>query len=657
MARPRRSTVERWRRALEGSLATARSRVRELREKPADRIALDQVRRRLEILVTALHGRAMHIEAIAAPRPSLTDRIARVFTPHHLRPALVPAADGETIRLPEVLELAPDDPAALPTYRLLALEQAERIARGTAAVLAQGLTPLERDLYLLREGMIVDARLALGVRGLAGPVDEARRAALAARPPLDDMTDAERQVELLTRAALADETALRDQELARTTPAESLAWARAQARSFARTHPYRGVAPLAHWGIVRAPGAGMGDGAGGHDANPYAARTGTVQIESRNAAPDGTGGESDRPNPDGGSGRIADTRGAMSEDGAADPAGGASHDHANAPAQGEAAAALHPDDAVSRPRALDDEPVDPTPGTLYPEWSYTEGRYIQRAVAVRERAGAGEDDAWAREVLRRHAPLVRRIRERFEPLRAQRTRLGQQRDGTELDVPACVQALVDARTGHTPGDRLYLDVRPARRGMAICLLVDVSGSTEAPVASGQRIIDVEKVAVLLASAAFDALGDAYAVMTFSSRGARDVRVTTIKDFAEANGAAVHRRIAAMEPSGNTRLGAAVRHATARLARAGGGHRLLLILSDGRPNDVDHYHERFGAEDARQAIHEARAAGIYPFCLTIDQESGPEYLARVFGATGHTLLTHPEQLPMALVSVVRGLLAR
>jgi nitric oxide reductase NorD protein len=161
--------------------------------------------------------------------------------------------------------------------------------------------------------------------------------------------------------------------------------------------------------------------------------------------------------------------------------------------------------------------------------------------------------------------------------------------------------------------------------------------------------------VLMASEALDALGDAYAVMTFSGRGRDDVRVRTIKSFAERNGESVRRRIAALEPEGFTRLGAAVRHATARLAHEEAGHRLLLIVSDGKPNDEDEYEGRYGVEDSRQAIFEARASGVFPFCLTIDRE-GREYLTRIFGAAGHTILLDPEQLPIALLGVVRHLLA-
>jgi nitric oxide reductase NorD protein len=171
-----------------------------------------------------------------------------------------------------------------------------------------------------------------------------------------------------------------------------------------------------------------------------------------------------------------------------------------------------------------------------------------------------------------------------------------------------------------------------------------------------RIIDLEKIALLLATQALDALGDLYAIYAFSGRKAANVKITVVKDFADANGDEVTRRIAAIAPDGFTRLGAAVRHATRELARQSAGHRLLLLLSDGRPNDIDEYQGSYGVEDSRQAIMEARASGVFPYCLTID-EAASEYLPRIFGRNGHVVLDRPEQLPTALLSVVRGLIKR
>jgi len=263
------------------------------------------------------------------------------------------------------------------------------------------------------------------------------------------------------------------------------------------------------------------------------------------------------------------------------------------------------------------------------------------------------EGAWAAEVLRAHAAVVRRLREKFERLRARRVRLTRQPEGDELDLAACVGALVDRRTGHAPDDRLYLQVRPARRGLAIAILVDISGSTDERVGAS-RIIDLEKVALLLTCEALDALGDEYTVLTFSGKGADHVRMRTIKGFGERTGEAVRRRITALRPEGYTRLGPAVRHASALLARPGSGHRLLLILSDGRPNDVDEYGGRYGIEDSRQAIAEARQQGIFPFCLTVDKK-GPAYISRIFGPSGHVILRHADQLPLALSQAVRNLL--
>jgi nitric oxide reductase NorD protein len=292
-------------------------------------------------------------------------------------------------------------------------------------------------------------------------------------------------------------------------------------------------------------------------------------------------------------------------------------------------------------------------GIAYPEWDAREGRYIPHGAIVREAEAVEGDEAWSLAVLERYGGLVRRLREQFERLRARRARLVRQKSGEELDLDACVRALVDLRAGHSVDDRLYAAVRPARREISILLLIDISGSTDT-IVGNIRIIDVEKVALILTTQALDALGDRYSVLTFSGEGAANVRVRTIKDFEERSGAATRRRIAALRPEGYTRMGAAVRHATALLGTQRTAHQLLLILSDGRPHDSDHYQGRFAVEDSRQAIAEARSAGVHPFCLTVDLK-GAEYLTRIFGESGHLILRHPEQLPEAVLGVVRHLI--
>jgi nitric oxide reductase NorD protein len=640
--------------------ATLRARLASaLRRGPASApppvVRLEDVRRRLEVLLAALYGREIPIVPLdpasaAAPRK----RLGRA--PAHLRAAgPLAASDGERIHLPEQLDAADGPDAALARYRVMAIGQAERLVRGTAALAPGADEPLARDLYLLLESAAADATMAEGVPGVRPALQAERAAALARRPALDGLTEPEREVETLVRALLAGDAAMPPPELAPgATPAESLERARTLAAGVGTARGrYRGVPMAGAWGtVIRVDGAAAGaaDAAAVRPAPLLAApasgskrgmRAG-VSSTPVDGAPPVDDPWSATPRPSNAGGAPPDAAAPAEPD---PPSPGGSGE---APGGGGG-------DAGTAARAPGAPPAQPAVEAFpYPEWNSNEGRYLPRAVWVRPREAAEGDGAWPAAVLGAHAALVRRMRERFERLRAQRARLVRQRQGDELDLEACVRAIADRRTGHSIDDRLYIDGRPARRGLAIALLVDISGSTSEHVA-GMRIIDIEKVAVLLTSEALDALGDLYTVLAFSGVGPGDVRVRTLKDFGERNGGIVRMRIAALEPEGFTRMGAAVRHATALLARQPAGHRLLLILSDGKPNDQDHYQDRYAVEDSRQAILEARAVGVHPFCLTVDRKASG-YLARIFGEPGHMILRRADQLPLALVKVVRQILS-
>jgi nitric oxide reductase NorD protein len=601
-------------------------------------VELESVRRRLELLLAALYGRAVRIEAAGGQQAAgLAEGPVRLAGRHRSDDVLA-ANDGESIRLPPVIE-APDAATAVAQYRLLALEQAERVVRGTALVATEISGRLERDLFLLREGAATDAAISLTLRGARDSLVRARTEALTRRPIARLLTPAEREVEAIVKRTLeaAPESPPPEFGLG-DDPADSLRWARETAKRIgAGGRLYRGLQSVAVWGAVLAPFAGADAShtkvvreRGGADDDRSAPRA--RDDGSPNRQRTGDGGETMLTRDlDAAHSLVEHDHGieVRSDDGMGDQTG---------------APAVEPERRVN---------ASAPGGISYPEWDYTIAGYRPRAVTVRQQDAVEADPAWASRVLDERAPLVRQVRERFERLRARRTPLTQQRDGEELDLEACVRALVDIRSGYSANDRLYVAVRPARRALAIALLVDVSGSTDTPVNPTQQVIDVEKEAVLLAGEALEALGDRYLVLTFSGMGADDVRLATVKRFDEPNGETVRRRISALVPQGNTRLGAAVRHATALLAREAAGHRLLLILSDGRPNDVGGYHEAYGVEDSRQAINEARSKGVFPYCLTIDRE-GADYLPRIFGEAGHTILRHPDQLPVALVSVVRGL---
>jgi nitric oxide reductase NorD protein len=294
---------------------------------------------------------------------------------------------------------------------------------------------------------------------------------------------------------------------------------------------------------------------------------------------------------------------------------------------------------------------------VYREWDWTTGTYIPAgARVVTVPRGRGES-SWPETVLRDRAPLVRTIHRSFERLRARRYRLTRQTDGPEIDLDAWVESATSRRAGQVQvnEDRLYERVAPLRRDLAILLLADVSASTDACVEGTRRVIDVEKEGLLLVTEALERLREPFAILAFSSDGPERVRLLCVKRFEETPGPGVRNAIAALEPDGFTRMGAAIRHATTVLERAHARHRLMLVLSDGKPNDVDRYEGRYGIEDTRMAVLEARAAGIATFCVTVDRQAS-SYLPRIFQRSGFMLVPRATALPGALLGALRRMLA-
>ena len=220
-------------------------------------------------------------------------------------------------------------------------------------------------------------------------------------------------------------------------------------------------------------------------------------------------------------------------------------------------------------------------------------------------------------------------------------RLDRQPDGSELDIAAWVTAVADIRAGATVDGRLYVERRPSRRELAVALLVDVSASTDGWVSSNRRIVDVEKEALLVVCEALDALGDRYGIFAFSGEGADDVSVLTAEVIRRsASSLAVHGGLRRSTRTA-TRAWAHRSDTSPRAVPRAASRRLLLILSDGKPNDVDIYEGRYGVEDTRQAVAEARRQGVTVFCLTVDREA-PRYASRIFGRAGFAVLHRAER---------------
>ena len=241
---------------------------------------------------------------------------------------------------------------------------------------------------------------------------------------------------------------------------------------------------------------------------------------------------------------------------------------------------------------------------------------------------------------------ARRLRAQFAALAPARRWQKNQSDGEELDLDACVRTHADRRAGHAGGMPAYLARTQQERNLACLLLADLSLSTDAGIADNLRVIDAIRDGMMLFAEALGACGDPFALYGFSSLKRGHVRFHELKPFAAPYDAHCRGRIAAIRPGYYTRMGAAIRRATTLLEAQNEQQRLLLILSDGKPTDIDAYEGRYAIEDTRMSLIEARRAGIRPFCLTIDRE-GADYLPHLFGPGGYLVLRHPEELARRL----------
>ncbi|MEI8363006.1 MAG: VWA domain-containing protein [Betaproteobacteria bacterium] len=294
------------------------------------------------------------------------------------------------------------------------------------------------------------------------------------------------------------------------------------------------------------------------------------------------------------------------------------------------------------PAGEDDAPLGE--GISLPEWDYKKQLlqldYCRLQEMQSQHTGACELPAQ----LRRTA---KRLRSQFQALAPARTWLKGQQEGEEIDLDAWVRQEADLLSGTHPDNRgVYRTQLNQQRDLACLLLADLSLSTDAYASDNARVIDVIRDSLFLFSEALSATGDRFAMYGFSSLKRGNVRFNHLKSFDERYDSHVRGRIQAIKPGYYTRMGAAIRHATSLLAAQPQRQRLLLLLTDGKPNDLDRYEGRYGIEDTRMALHEARQQGLRPFCVTIDIEAN-EYLPHLFGASGFAVIRKPEDLPKEL----------
>ncbi len=289
--------------------------------------------------------------------------------------------------------------------------------------------------------------------------------------------------------------------------------------------------------------------------------------------------------------------------------------------------------------------VDDTPlgeGVPLPEWDWRKEVLLPDYCRLEPLLPKAEPLVQLPPALR---PAATQLRRRFEALAPQPAWRGQSVQGEELDLDACLRFAADRLAGPVSEPGLWRERTPAHRSLASLLLADLSLSTDTWV-GGRRVIDVIRDSLFLFAEALSATRDAFGIYGFSSVKRQHVRFHLLKDFSERYDAAVRGRIQAIKPGFYTRMGAAIRHATTILREQPAERRLLLVLTDGKPNDVDHYEGRYGIEDTRHAVRAAREAGLTVFCVTVDRDAA-DYLPHLFGAQGFVVAHDANQLPKLL----------
>jgi nitric oxide reductase NorD protein len=302
------------------------------------------------------------------------------------------------------------------------------------------------------------------------------------------------------------------------------------------------------------------------------------------------------------------------------------------------------------------EDVKSLPPRHYPEWDYASQSYRPDWISLYERLHPSGNPADIDTLLAKHAGLAKRLKRLLDLLKPQeKVRVRYQEEGSELDLDVAIRSLIDFKSGGQPDPRINMSHRTDGRNIAVMLLLDLSESlNEKTVGSEQTILALSQEAVSLLAWSIEQLGDPFAIAGFHSNTRHDVRYLHIKGFGEHWNDDVKGRLAAMEAGYSTRMGAAMRHAAHYLEGQKADKKLMLILTDGQPSDVDAQDERLLIEDARQSVKELDQQGIFTYCINLDPKAD-EYVSDIFGHQ-YTVIDHierlPEQLPKLFMTLTR-----
>ncbi|MGC8659700.1 MAG: nitric oxide reductase activation protein NorD, partial [Desulfomonilaceae bacterium] len=290
---------------------------------------------------------------------------------------------------------------------------------------------------------------------------------------------------------------------------------------------------------------------------------------------------------------------------------------------------------------------------LYKEWDCNLSDYKLDWCLVRKWVTSQDPNTFASDLQKRRRGIINLIRGQFMKLKPERFRkFRAQTFGDDIDIDALVDAIAEKRAEGVLSDKIYVRRDKKERNVAVLFLVDLSGSTEQEL-NGFKFVDVEKEAMGLMAEALDSLGDTFAIYGFNSEGRFRVNVFMIKNFNEDYGETARYRLGNLEAAGLTRLGAVVRHGIAEMDNVSAENKLMVILTDGRPYDLEYGGLDYAIEDTRKALKEARTKKIHPFIITSDKK-GASYLKQISPQAQNIILPRAEMLPRILPAIYKRL---
>lgn len=312
--------------------------------------------------------------------------------------------------------------------------------------------------------------------------------------------------------------------------------------------------------------------------------------------------------------------------------------------------AMYPDDLEASQGDLKDSnnsDAELENAISYREWDYTRQRYREGFCKLSEFDVPEGDESFVAETLDKYRGLLKSIKRTFEAVLGETKLQRRQADGDDIDIDALVEAYADVVSGREMSEHVYTKYRKLDRNIAVMFMVDMSGSTLG------WVNDAERESLILLCEALQTLGDRYAIYGFSGRTNKRCEIYRVKTFDDRYDDATRGRISGIRPKSYTRMGVAIRHLGHLLNETRAKTKILITLSDGRPEDYGGYKGRYGIEDTRHALLELRRDGIHSFCITIDKEA-QDYLPHMYGVANYAVIDEVKKLPLKVADIYRRL---